>query len=101
MAFHVFELKDSVCTNASADKASIGSKTGPPAMREEPLTKISMIATMQIPKTAQTKAAFHHGSTVPYGIAVIAIRPTSAPKTALLSLEFTDHFLQDLQDYQD
>ena len=46
-----------------------------------------MSATMQIAKTAQTKAAFHHGSTVPYGMAAITIRPSSAPKTILLATD--------------
>jgi hypothetical protein len=60
-------------------------------MREEPLTMLSMMATMQIANTAQTKAAFHHGSTVPYGTAAMMITPTSAQKTALLSLSFNDY----------
>jgi hypothetical protein len=50
-----------------------------------------MMATMQIANTAQTKAAFHHGSTVPYGTAAMMITPTSAQKTALLSLSFNDY----------
>ena len=40
---------------------------------------------MKIPKTAQMKAAFHHGSTVPYGIGVITITHSNKPKMTLLS----------------
>jgi len=55
-------------------------------MRYERATKHSIIAGMQIAKTAQTKAAFHHGSTVPYGIAAITISAASAAKMSLLIL---------------
>ena len=44
-----------------------------------------MMAKIQIANTAQTKAAFHHGSIVPYGIAANTIDPISAAKTPLLS----------------
>src|SRR5215208_399032 len=85
MAFRVSEPKESVCTNASAVRANIGSKTDPPVMRLDPRTIISRIATMQIANTAHAKAAFHHGSTVPYGMAAMIISPTSEPKIPLLS----------------
>jgi hypothetical protein len=44
-----------------------------------------MSAAMQITNTAQTKAAFHHGSAVPYGIAARTIKVTSAMNINLLS----------------
>ena len=46
---------------------------------------LSMSARMQIANTAQTKAAFHHGSTVPYGSGVTTIRMTSATNISLFS----------------
>ena len=48
------------CTNASAERASIGSRMGSALIRG-----LSMIATTQIIKTTQMNADFHHGSTVP------------------------------------
>jgi len=50
-----------------------------------PETSHSIIAAMQIAKTAQMKAAFHHGSTVPYGIAVATISKSKRVKIALLN----------------
>ena len=47
--------------------------------------RLSISASMQIAKTPQTKAAFHHGSTVPYGIAVRTITATRAQNISLLS----------------
>src|SRR5688572_25859289 len=44
-----------------------------------------MSATIQIAKTTQTKAAFHHGSTVPNGMAAITMSAASAVKTILFS----------------
>src|SRR6185503_16698872 len=44
-----------------------------------------MSAKMQIANTAQMKAAFHHGSTVPYGIEVRTITAMSAPNNSLFS----------------
>jgi hypothetical protein len=40
---------------------------------------------MKIPNTAQTKTAFHHGSTVPYGICVNTTTHNSAPKMIFLN----------------
>lgn len=45
---------------------------------------------MQIAKTALTKAAFHHGSTVPYGIGASAINPTSVVNISLLATDYAD-----------
>ena len=45
---------------------------------------------MHIAKTAHTKAAFHHGSTVPYGIGVRTITTISAPNTSLFSKVIKD-----------
>jgi hypothetical protein len=44
-----------------------------------------MIATTQIIKTAQTNAAFHHGSTVPYGMAAIISRLMRVPNISFFS----------------
>src|SRR6185369_13412629 len=47
--------------------------------------RFSISARMEIANTAQTKAAFHHGSTVPYGIGVRTITAMRAPNTTLFS----------------
>src|SRR6185295_12309425 len=71
---------ESVWRNASAESASIGRRMGLPW-----IFMFSISAGMQIANTAQTKVAFHHGSTVPYGIGVRTIRTTRALKISLFS----------------
>ena len=43
-------------------------------------------------KTAQTKAAFHHGSTVPYGLGVRTIKTMRALNTILFSKVANENF---------
>src|SRR5215216_398820 len=81
----VREPNESVWMNARAQSASIGRRIDTPAIRSLRLSKASTMARMQIAKTAQTKAAFHHGSTVPYGMGVRTIRVRSAPNTSLFN----------------
>ena len=71
---------ESVWRNASAESANIGRRMVLPG-----ILMFSMSAGMQIANTAQTKAAFHHGSTVPYGIGVRTIRIMRAANTSLFS----------------
>jgi len=62
--------------------ASIGSRIDGNAIS---LNRLWTSPKIKITNTAQTKAAFHHGSTVPYGIAATTIKATNAAKMVLFS----------------
>ena len=66
-------------------RANSGSKTSEGFLKFDLRIVVSQIPKMKIPKTAQTKTAFHHGSTVPYGIGVSTTMHSKAPKIILLA----------------
>jgi hypothetical protein len=89
-------LNATVCKNENRASATRGSTSGQASPNSRLLRWLSITQRIARTKIAQIKKAFHHGSAVPYGMAVITINPNAEKKIVALRTRATRAFAEDV-----